>query len=507
MSVCQKLTDVYIFVMLLIFPLFTGFRGYTQITDSKFFFLLSATLLWIVLLVVFSVLERKREKGKNSLLPSLRPSELAALAFAAVCTVSALVSPFFPETLPGAGRWDGLLTLLLYVLILLCARRFGRLRAAHLYAAGVSLLFQTGIVLLQLLDRNPLGLFPGGLRWSDANLRYSGVFLGTIGNVDLLASYLCLFIPLFCGAYMLNARCWPLLTAASPAILLLLYSDTAAGPVSLLLAALPAMPFLLDSRCRLLRFCVVLSVASFSCAVFAAIRFQAGTAVFQPSFLAAGLLCAALLCAAAAYLLHRRRACTDRSRRFYFRGVFFAELLLLVAALAVLWFWPGKSGTVHELHCVLRGDVRESFGSSRIRIWREALALVPQRPLLGGGPGTIANRLNINFERFVPETGQTLRSFVDNAHNVYLGLLTDTGALGLLAYLSIIGCSIAEILKRRREPVRLLTGLALLCGWIADFFGLGLCLTAPLLWLLWGLSGSTERPDAPEGSRRPAEPG
>ncbi|MBR4157320.1 MAG: hypothetical protein IKR07_00235, partial [Oscillospiraceae bacterium] len=106
----------------------------------------------------------------------------------------------------------------------------------------------------------------------------------------------------------------------------------------------------------------------------------------------------------------------------------------------------------------------------------------------------------IDFERYVPETGQTLRSFVDNAHNVYLGYLADTGSLGLAAYLALIVSSAVEILRRRSEPLRLVLGFALLCGWIADLFGLGLCLTAPMLWLIWGLSLSTGRRDVPEGS-------
>ena len=33
----------------------------------------------------------------------------------------------------------------------------------------------------------------------------------------------------------------------------------------------------------------------------------------------------------------------------------------------------------------------------------------------------------------------------------------------------------------------LIPGAALICIWIENFFGLGLCLTAPIMWVLWGL--------------------
>jgi O-antigen ligase len=61
----------------------------------------------------------------------------------------------------------------------------------------------------------------------------------------------------------------------------------------------------------------------------------------------------------------------------------------------------------------------------------------PARPLLGGGPAR-SPRLDIEFSRYVPRTGATLRSFVDNAHSVYLGALVNTGALGLLATLALL---------------------------------------------------------------------
>lgn len=84
----------------------------------------------------------------------------------------------------------------------------------------------------------------------------------------------------------------------------------------------------------------------------------------------------------------------------------------------------------------MQGNIKDSFGSSRILIWRKSLELVPERMLLGGGPGTLSLRLDVNFSRFVEETGQTLSSSVDNAHNDYLGILVNTGLLSLAAYLA-----------------------------------------------------------------------
>ena len=56
-----------------------------------------------------------------------------------------------------------------------------------------------------------------------------------------------------------------------------------------------------------------------------------------------------------------------------------------------------------------QGLINDSFGSSRIRIWRAVWAAFRERPWLGTGAGTLSHRIDITFSRFVPETGETLR--------------------------------------------------------------------------------------------------
>ena len=48
----EWLTDKYILLMALLFPLFTGFHGYTRIAQAKFGCFLVLTLLWLAGLTV-----------------------------------------------------------------------------------------------------------------------------------------------------------------------------------------------------------------------------------------------------------------------------------------------------------------------------------------------------------------------------------------------------------------------------------------------------------------------
>jgi O-antigen ligase len=87
----------------------------------------------------------------------------------------------------------------------------------------------------------------------------------------------------------------------------------------------------------------------------------------------------------------------------------------------------------------------------------------------------------------VTETGLTLKTHVDNAHNEYLNYLVNIGAAGFAAYLSVIAVSLSSWLRKRRGTLIPALGCGLVCYWIQSFFGLGLCLVVPLVWIFMGL--------------------
>ena len=77
---------------------------------------------------------------------------------------------------------------------------------------------------------------------------------------------------------------------------------------------------------------------------------------------------------------------------------------------------------------------------------------------------------------------------VSDPHNVYLGYLMNTGVIGAGLYVATIACSLVTWIKRRRDNALYpALGAAFLCYLIQDFFGLGLSLTEPMLWVIWGL--------------------
>ncbi len=152
--------------------------------------------------------------------------------------------------------------------------------------------------------------------------------------------------------------------------------------------------------------------------------------------------------------------------------------------LGALYFWPGKSGTIYEMRQVLHGHLADEFGSHRGQIWKQAWELFKEHPWLGGGPGTTGARFHIQWYSEV----RNATANVTNAHNVYLGYLVNIGIIGAGLYVAAIVSSLITWVKRRKEGALYpALGAAFLCYCIQDFFGLGLSLTAPMMWVIWGL--------------------
>ena len=156
--------------------------------------------------------------------------------------------------------------------------------------------------------------------------------------------------------------------------------------------------------------------------------------------------------------------------------------LLSAAALLFLYFFGGESGTPAEAARLLHGEADGAFGSGRLAIWRDCLHLAAQRPLLGGGPDTLWLR---GIEPFAwLHNGEVVPADITAAHNEYLNILVNQGALALLAYLGLLAVSLTRCFRRARRERYAVCGMGLLCYAAMAPFSISSCITAPYVWLL-----------------------
>lgn len=422
----KKLCRWYLLALATIFLLGFFPGGYTCITAAK----LTLYLALSGLLAAGALLCRL--KGRPEPPEQRSRAALPLLLFWLWSLISALCSPWAGEALLFGSRDEGMLTLSLYCLSFFLLAHYAQPEKRLLYVFAAAMSLNCLLCFWQLLDGNPLGLYPAGLRWSGRYLDYNGAFLGLTGNAGLSGAVLCFAFPAF-WVSALRLKKPLLLLPAALCLAVLLLSEVRGAQLGALAGSLLALP-------------VVLPLGG--------------------------------------------------------RGKRRLLLALLLAALCLLGllYLRDFGGTPGEVHALLHGRAEDGFGSGRIFIWRNALALLPERLLLGGGPDTFGHRMTEPFTRVLPD-GSTLVRSIDCAHNEYLNLLINQGLVGLLCYLSALAVSLLRWC-RSRSAAAAITGSCLLCYCIQAFFGISMPANGGFFWALWGLLEASLRLEAGTAEKR-----
>lgn len=136
----------------------------------------------------------------------------------------------------------------------------------------------------------------------------------------------------------------------------------------------------------------------------------------------------------------------------------------------------------------------------RLEVWSRALAMIHDFPFTGiglGGFTLVSDRL-YPFFAYLPGT-------VEHAHNLYLQVAVDLGLPGLAAWLGLAAgglyCAGRAFRQARLSATPGLAGLAagllaaqaaFLAHGLIDAVLWGMVRTAPLVWLIWGLSAALD---------------
>ena len=152
------------------------------------------------------------------------------------------------------------------------------------------------------------------------------------------------------------------------------------------------------------------------------------------------------------------------------RGWLLAGATLAAAALGVL----AVTVTFPRTSALDRTDLlRSKSTATRVREWSTAWRVFVRHPVLGTGPETF----RYEFTRYRPRAdgGDLGLQVADKPHNIVLEHASDTGALGALSYLVLVGASIALALRRRRAaPKEERALLAAMLGALVAYLAQGL---------------------------------
>ena len=220
-SVFTKLSYVFIVLMLTVFLFWFNSSGYGGITEAKLTVFNIICGGYVILMLILIPASLATEViSKQELKAYIREStwvQRLLLIFLLLTVVSALISPYRSETWVGASRYEGVRTIAIYVLTAVFMSSFVKVKPWMAYLLGASVLCFSVISIIQLYGGNPFGLYPGDLSYFGAGVDYSGAYLGTIGNTDLVAGFLCVAITLLWVAVVRMKGKWRFALLIPPA--------------------------------------------------------------------------------------------------------------------------------------------------------------------------------------------------------------------------------------------------------------------------------------------------
>lgn len=489
----ERLSQGFAIVLLSIFPLMMGKSGYTGMTNDKFVFFRTLTLLYLAcaaLLWLVRRLDRSPYKPPKEKKPrKLSIPQIALLLYALWGVICALVSPYEGLWI-GFRRNEGVLSMLLYASVFLSLSLWGEYNDYLLPALSVSALAQAVLSLSQIFGGT--FLYPEDLNY------YNTHFIGTFGNIDFVSGFIAMALPaLVCGFVLLETRFrYVMLTGAALLLPVQLCIDVDSGKLGLAVSLLLSLPFLCSERKRLAR-----TLYAFAALLAAA----AGSYYFAPdSVLAVSsktplLLLAALVFAATGFFLSKKDEAFSLDPRTIRTALAALELVAVIGVIVYLFQYSGSNRLLWDAHEFLHGRLDDRAGSGRGVIWKTTVQFMNDHPLFGCGPGAFARGLAAYYDNAV------VGGWIDAAHNDFLHIGACTGYVGLLFYLVFVFSLALRSLKNIERCPLLLIFAGAAAGYLThSFFSFSIAIVSPLFWAMAGLLEKLILQLPPDEAPRPA---
>jgi len=478
--------------------------------------------------------------------------DYSVLGFAAVTILSSLLSPFdgmlfigrsyepvrFNVWLGMEERFDGAVTQLLFVAIYFIVSRWYKPSTKDFILFGISAGLVALIGILQFYGMDFLKLWPNHVPEYYRENYYDIFFRSTLGNINIVSTYVCVTI-LFTGFLFIRTpedssilltneglkphetgiglkAEWRYLWLAASALCFWMMdlANSDSGLVGVAAASFLAIPLVIENRKTLGRFLILIStwVYVFALQMYfydVSIREIRTAAGMIPFFIVVVLL------AAGGVVLIRWKSSASGTEKSesnaehpvsntaqparWKLGIIIIVSCIAAGLLAVEFLGRqevagGYGRFIYEAREIMHGNIRDELGTNRIYIWRNALAALPNDPVIGTGPDTFVFAFPQEAHGFYGEN-------YDKAHNEYIQILICQGILGLLCYMTFLGGVFVKGLKRAfRNPLAAAALVAFTGYCVQAIFNISLPIASQMLWVLAGMLASTQRDKAADSS-------
>ncbi|MDR0491336.1 MAG: hypothetical protein LBH28_08865, partial [Oscillospiraceae bacterium] len=258
----DRVSEAVVILLMCVQPLYLNAARYIRLTWHKYVFFavcVCCVLLAVLIIWVYRLSRKPRLAPRGRLFVA----DWAILAFAAVTLLSALFSPFKGETNVWSGlpeRYDGAITQLMYVAIFFIISRWYKPRERDFVFFGISAILIALIGVFQFYGMDFFKLWPNHLPERYVENFYQIPFRSTLGNIDIVSTYVCIAV-LLCGFLYVRGTSskgrFVFLAGSALCFWLMDLADANSGRIGLLAAAVLSLPFIIENRRTLGRFFVL----------------------------------------------------------------------------------------------------------------------------------------------------------------------------------------------------------------------------------------------------------
>lgn len=525
-SPAGKFISIYLFVMFTVFPLYVSIytdgnfpfihmdEGFVGIRHQKYYFFLvmtAAAAVAEIMVILTGQMNSKKKTGsaRKSLFDNITFTDWAALALVLSCAISTVLSPyiklaFWGEATIGGftqGRNNGLVLILFYALAYFLITRLYR----YAEFVFVGLACSCGIVfLLTVLNGyyiDPLNMFANFRTQTNVFME----FFATIGNKNMLSSFICVTLPVIFTMSVLTKRLLfrvIYLVSTSLGAMALIIGDSDSGLLGITVFLAVFLIVFIRRPDRLKFYFLSLTVMLGSIKLL-----RLFSLILEDSYKKLGKIPSAILfskplyaviavCALITVLLFyisKKKPKTELPKAAPVAlGCVFGLAALSVIGVFVYFSAVDTKTPLGDFEKLLRFNPK--WGTHRGIMWIRAFDIFGGadfiHKLFGFGPDTFY----CVYEPYFDELKQYGNTSTDAAHNEYINYLVTIGIAGLLSYLAFVGGALVRGFKSaKKNPVVLAFAAAVICYAVQAVVNIAVPISTPLFIIFVSLCEAMAR--------------
>lgn len=502
-SVRQALTNYYLLIMFTLFPLFFT-DAYFNIRHDKYYFFIILTGILVVaeFLIVMTASVDKPSEGQKLEKPKpkhfyevLSFMDRAFIAFLGINVISTLLSESPSDALFGTqGRNNGLILMAFYTaayfMITRCFKYFEYIFVALAFGSIVVY----ALAILNAFYVDPLGMFT-----QLSNQQTIANFTSTIGNKNLLSSYICIALPVMIAMSVITEKTVLraiYLVASGFGFAALMTADSDSGILGIGVFMVIYLIWFSKKVVRLKRF--FLSTA-FMLLFAKLLRLfslffddrSKGLDQFQEIFVYSNvgwiLLAVCAVITALLYVLDFKKPNITLSKAVPIAlTVIFGLCAAALIGIVIYFSCIDTETDLGSFGTILRFN--DKWGTHRGFMWIRSIRIFGDasflKKLFGVGP----DMFYCAFTPYFDDLSKYGDGSTNAAHNEYLNYLITIGITGLLSYLAIVGGTIKNAVKYAKEnPMLIVCVSAVICYAVQSVVNLYQPITTPLFFIFIAL--------------------